>query len=327
MTNVKTMVKSDGNGAYIVDKKLWAVVMAVMTILAGLVVWGGQQADTIVSRKGTGLPSGSNIGGGGGDVFKSDTNVFIWTKTDANSKANVDDPRFTDARVPLAHSHAEGDVTGLTAALAGKSASGHTHVKANITDFAHTHAQSDVTNLTTDLAGKEPTIAAGTTAQYYRGDKTWQTLPAGGGPVFVGTLASDAPTGANVTPVDLTGLVFAYAANSIYVFRWIGNVAPAAATTGCGFQLDVSSAVTQISMGFTHQLANTGTLSGGHSVADDASVGVSSGMPGTSTYPVIGSGVLRTGANTGTAQLRFRSETTAVTTAKAGLTLVVEKIQ
>jgi len=32
------------------------------------------------------------------------------------------------------------------------------------------------TDLNLALAGKEPTIAAGTSAQYYRGDKTWQTL-------------------------------------------------------------------------------------------------------------------------------------------------------
>jgi len=80
-----------------------------------------------------------------------------------------------------------------------------------------TQAQSTITNLTTDLAGKqpalaagsasgdvlvwngtayapatptaatpadiaaEPAITAGTTAQYWRGDKTWQTLPASGG--------------------------------------------------------------------------------------------------------------------------------------------------
>lgn len=37
-------------------------------------------------------------------------------------------------------------------------------------------AQSKIANLTSDLAGKEPTVAAGTTSQYYRGDKTWQTL-------------------------------------------------------------------------------------------------------------------------------------------------------
>lgn len=39
-----------------------------------------------------------------------------------------------------------------------------------------TVAESQVTGLTTALSGKEPTIAAGTTAQYWRGDKSWQTL-------------------------------------------------------------------------------------------------------------------------------------------------------
>lgn len=37
-------------------------------------------------------------------------------------------------------------------------------------------AQSKIANLTSDLAGKEPSITAGTTAQYWRGDKTWQAL-------------------------------------------------------------------------------------------------------------------------------------------------------
>ena len=142
----------------------------------------------------------------------------------------------------------------------------------------------------------------------------------------VATLASDQATGANVTPVTLTGLSFSYEANSTYRIWFMGRVQPTAATTGCGFQFDLSSAVTALNVQFFHQLANTGTVSGGHSIADDASVGVSSGMPGTSTYPVTGFGLLVTTSNTGTAQLRFRSETTAVTTAKAGFTLVVEKV-
>lgn len=41
---------------------------------------------------------------------------------------------------------------------------------------AHSHATSDVTGLDAALAGKEPTISAGTTAQYWRGNKTWQAL-------------------------------------------------------------------------------------------------------------------------------------------------------
>lgn len=48
-------------------------------------------------------------------------------------------------------STAEADISGMATALSGKADA-------------------------TALAGKEPTIAAGTTPQYYRGDKTWQTL-------------------------------------------------------------------------------------------------------------------------------------------------------
>ncbi len=36
--------------------------------------------------------------------------------------------------------------------------------------------QSKINGLTTALSGKEDSLTAGTTAQYYRGDKTWQTL-------------------------------------------------------------------------------------------------------------------------------------------------------
>ena len=37
-------------------------------------------------------------------------------------------------------------------------------------------AESKIANLTTDLAGKEPAFISGTTAQYRRGDKSWQPL-------------------------------------------------------------------------------------------------------------------------------------------------------
>jgi len=150
---------------------------------------------------------------------------------------------------------------------------------------------------------------------------------AGSSPPLVVTLAGDQATGANVTPVTLTNLSFTYAINSKYRIWAMGRVSPAAATTGCGFQFDLSNAVgCTIDVQFFHQLANTGTLSGGHSIADDASVGVSSGLPGTGNYPVIVQGLLVTGANAGTAQMRFRSETTAVITCRAGFTLVVDKI-
>ncbi|WP_408098954.1 hypothetical protein ACJVC5_08550 [Peredibacter sp. HCB2-198] len=55
-----------------------------------------------------------------------------------------------------------------------------TYTKLNLADGDV--PQAKVANLVNDLAGKEPIINAGTTAQYWRGDKTWQTLNTGAVP-------------------------------------------------------------------------------------------------------------------------------------------------
>jgi len=144
---------------------------------------------------------------------------------------------------------------------------------------------------------------------------------------LVATLANDLTTGANTTLNNVTGLVFTYAANSIYRIYLRGAVTATAATTGNGFAFDLSSAVTSIWVQHLHQLANSGTLSVGSSIADAAAVGVSSGIPALNAIiPFAGFGLLRTGANAGTAQLQFRSETTAAAVLKAGTTIIVEKI-
>mgnify|MGYP001569000268 CR=1 FL=1 len=235
-----------------------------------------------------------------------------------------------DLKSPIASPTFTGTVSGVTAAMVGSpSGSGNS----SGTNTGDQTLPTDATIVTTDVTTNNVSItkhgftpkAPNNTTDFLRADATWATPPAASY-TLVATLASDQATGANTTPVSLTGLVFTYAANSTYRIWFMGAVSSAAATTGAGFQFDLSSAVTSINVSFFHQLANTGTLSGGHSIADDASVGVSSAMPGTSVYPVRGEGILITTGNTGTAQLRFRSETTAVTTAKAGLTMVVEKI-
>ena len=183
----------------------------------------------------------------------------------------------------------------------------HSHnyepANANIqTHIASPHAPSDAQK-NSDITKEE--IEAKLTGQISSHTHAGSSAPA------VATLAADQATGANVTPVTLTGLSFSYAANSKYRIWFMGRVSPAAATTGCGFQFDLSDATgVTVNVLFFHQLANSGTLSGGHSIADDASVGVSSGLPGTSNYPVTGHGLLISTTNSGTAQLRFRSETT-----------------
>lgn len=70
---------------------------------------------------------------------------------------------------PAAHTHAQADVTSLTAALAAKADDVHTHAQADVVDLigdlaakaddVHTHAQSDVTDLDTTLADLVASIA------------------------------------------------------------------------------------------------------------------------------------------------------------------------
>ncbi len=251
------------------------------------------------------------------------TTIVGITGTKAQFDTAVTDGNFMyvgDA--PTTHSHVISDVTGLQTALDGKQASG------SYAAASHTHIIGDVTGLQTALDGKQETLVSATNIKTINGSSVLGSgnLVVSGSYTLVATLASDQATGANTTPVTLTDLVFTYEANSKYRIWAMGRVSPNGATTGCGFQFDLSSAVTAIDVSFFHQLANAGTLSGGHSIDDDASIGVSSGMPGTSTYPVTLNGLLVTAANTGTAQLRFRSEVNAVTTCKSGFTLVVEKI-
>lgn len=64
-----------------------------------------------------------------------------------------------------------------------------------------TIAQSQVTNLVSDLAAKEPTITAGTTAQYWRGDKSFQTLNQA---AVAGLTTADSPVFATVRLSGLT---------------------------------------------------------------------------------------------------------------------------
>lgn len=64
----------------------------------------------------------------------------------------------------VGHTHAEADVTNLATDLAGKAAAAHSHAEADVTNLAadlagkaaaiHSHAEADVTNLAADLAAK-----------------------------------------------------------------------------------------------------------------------------------------------------------------------------
>ena len=84
--------------------------------------------------------------------------------TGTASNAQIAAGAIVNADINASAAIAQSKIANLTTDLAGKAATSHTHVIA------------DTTGLQTALDGKEPTIVAGTTGQYYRGDKSWQAL-------------------------------------------------------------------------------------------------------------------------------------------------------
>lgn len=93
-------------------------------------------------------------------------------------------------------------------------------------------------NIFTDVLKGLTPASGGGTANFLRADATWAPPPFFSPDSY--TLAGDESTAADTVAVDLPGLEFTFEPNSTYVFRWVGNVSPAAATTGVGFQLSVA---------------------------------------------------------------------------------------
>lgn len=220
------------------------------------------------------------------------------------------------------------DLTGLEPKQTGKSLSTNDLTTALKTNYDAAYSHSQATHAPAGAQVNADITQAEIEAKL-TGPISTHTHSGGADPFATAklVLAADKPTGANVTPVTL-GLSFNFEANSKYVIDIYALVAPTLATTGCGFMIDVSTVVTYVGTFVNHQLAITGTVSGAASIGDLAatSSGVSSGMVSTATQFVYGGGILITGANAGTATFYFRSETTAVTTCKAGTCIRVMKI-
>ena len=112
--------------------------------------------DTLVSATNIKTVNGTSILGAGNiTISTAATQVNAnWTETNTSNAAFI-----------------------LNKPTLGTSASRNVGTGANdVAAGVHSHAITDVTNLQTSLAGKENSITAGTTGQYWRGDKTWQTL-------------------------------------------------------------------------------------------------------------------------------------------------------
>jgi len=218
------------------------------------------------------------------------------------------DSRLSDARVPTTH-----DSTKHSVSYEPANANIQAHV---VSAHAPSNAQKNSDILIAEIEAKLTGVISS------------HSHSGGGGDPYLAKLrlAGDI-TNATTTPAILTGMSFAYLANSFYIFDMYMMCTSAAVGTGYGFCVDVNTAVTYVGLQFVHQLANTGTLSGGNSKADNTATGVSSGVPAiTVTNFVMGRGILVTGANTGTAQFMFRPEVAASATCKAGSVITVMKI-
>jgi hypothetical protein len=183
------------------DSLQWVQINAVTAGAAG--TGGGSVAWTDITGKPSTFPPTLPIAQSGVTNLVSDLSLKLdasaYTAADVLSKvetldgsgsgldSDLLDGQHATAFAASSHTHSESDITNLTTDLAGKAPLVHTHAESDITNLVsdlagkaptvHTHAQSDITNLTTDLGAKEPGISMGTTAQYWRGDKSWQTFP------------------------------------------------------------------------------------------------------------------------------------------------------
>lgn len=140
--------------------------------------------------------------------------------------------------------------------------------------------------------------------------------------------ASQISTGADTNLVDIIGTTFTADAAGIYTIQIYGAINNAANTTGYGIGIDCAQTPVLIWMTGTSQLADTGTVSSWESIADNAIVGVTSGVPTNATdTPVTGGGMLKAHATVaGTCIFRLRSETTAVARLQSGSVFIVRKI-
>lgn len=239
------------------------------------------------------------------------------------SDANATD--LTDGGETTLHTHAggSGDVTGDDTSTTAQNIVAYSDTGGkNITELTGT--QGDVLYHNGTSWAK---LGAGTLGQFLKtggagANPSWQY----GAVIHSSKSSGVTTTGANTTPVSVSGAVFDYVASAVYRIWVMGRINSTAATTGIGVQFDLSSAVTAIDTLTIHTLT-TATVAGQSSIADNTSQGVTTGVPaGPLDVPFNTNALLVTGANTGTCQLRFRSETTAVTELLAGVVMVVERV-
>ena len=140
--------------------------------------------------------------------------------------------------------------------------------------------------------------------------------------------SSQISTAADTVLVDITGTTFTAAAAGIYAIEIYGAINNAANTTGYGIGINCAQTPVLTWLSGTSVLADTGTTSNFEAIANNAIIGVTTGVPTNATdTPFIGGGMLKAHATVaGTCIFRLRSETTAVARLQSGSVFIIRKI-
>ena len=174
---------------------------------AGITVEGGPiiNSGSISINLANDLAAVESLTGTGG-VERTATDTWATYSLTSAGKALLDDADATAQRSTLGL----GILATLDTVTGGHIVNGSV-TNDDISAFAAID-QAKITNLSTDLAAKEPSLTAGTSAQYYRGDKSWQTLdtgvvPEGSRLYFTSTRAREAiSAAAPLSYASLTGV-------------------------------------------------------------------------------------------------------------------------
>lgn len=165
---------------------------------------------------------------------------------------------------------------------------------------------TDQTDLGFALAAKEPTIAAGTTSQYWRGDKSWQTLntsavPEGSNPYFTTARArASLSAGAGISYNSSTGVI----------------VSTITQADGTETKLSAGSNITITGTGASATPYVVSTTGGG----TVTSVGLSSTDLSVTGTPITGSGTITTNLTTTGVTAGSYTHTTLTVDAKGRIT-------
>lgn len=217
------------------------------------------------------------------------------------------------------HTHAESDVASLVSDLAGKAASAHSHLDAevdngitltNLTQVT-TRAISDTTGTLAVSRGGTGLTSLGTALQVLRVNAGATALeygtPSGGGGVTVLRVTADRAS-TSTTFADVADLTMAVSASTVYTFDCAFSYTSAATTTA--LQLSINGPASPTAMRYTVETSTTATAR--HNASQSAYDTVTNAATGggATAFPVRIAGTLEN-VNSGTLAIRFRTEVNA----------------